>query len=156
MAQHTKNPILADTIAAIGKRNQMKAIVANMPDALKALDDKMTAPVTTHIDGVPSAHNPHSFEDRLVIYIDRMNAMREKYAEAQIFLMWFESSWAVLGEEEQDILHEFYGHRNQRSGATARLCAKYDVSARTVENRRAASLKKLAELLFIENLSLAV
>jgi hypothetical protein len=156
MAQHTKNPILADTIAAIGKLGQMRAIVEHTPEKLKMLDDKMTVPVTARLTGVPSAHNPHAFEDRIITYIDRMNAMRDKCAEAQMFLMWFESSWAVLCEEEQEVLFEFYGHRNQRSGATWRLCKKYYVSERTVEYRRAAALKKLAGLLFDENATLAV
>jgi hypothetical protein len=156
MAARKTNPKIADTITAIGKLSMMRAFVQNTPDILKTLDAKMTAPVTAKLTGLPSAHNPRAGEDRIVTYIDRMDAMRDKYIKARMFLMWFESSWAVLSDEEQDILFEFYGHRNQRSGATWRLTGKYNVSERTIDSRRAAALSKLCEILYEENYELAV
>lgn len=136
------------TIAAIRDYSSMKDVISITPENIKALYDRMAAPRSAKITGLPKFNNPHSHENELADSIDRLDVMQERYNQAMEYMGWFEPAWGTLTEEEQNILSEFYANGNQRSGAAARLQVTLYYSERHIERMRSKSLSHLARMLF--------
>ncbi|MFA5638385.1 MAG: hypothetical protein WC961_05845 [Anaerovoracaceae bacterium] len=138
----------AASIAAIRDYNAMRVIINNTPEEIKAVYEKMTAPRSPNLSGMPSVRNPQSGSDRLAFQIDKLDILRERYSQAIEYMTWFEPSWSSLTDTEQHILSEFYMGDNQKSGATYRLMDELNYSERKIEQMRSNALKHLRILLF--------
>lgn len=136
------------TIAAIRDYNAMRVIINSTPEEIKAVYEKMTAPRSPNLSGMPSARNPQSGQDKIVAHIDKLDVLRERYSQAIEYMSWFEPAWSSLTDTEQLILREFYTGDNQKSGATYRMISKLGYSERQVERMRSNSLRHLRVLLF--------
>jgi hypothetical protein len=125
-----------------------KQVAEGTRAAIKVIEEKMTAPRIAQLTGLPSAHNPQAGEERLVSQIDTKTALENKLRETEAQIAIFEIAWNILDSRQQEILTEFYGTGNQRSGATWRLGLKYHYSDRTIDYRRSEALKRLTNLLY--------
>lgn len=138
----------AATIAAIRDYNNMRFIINNTPEEIKDVYEKMSAPRTPKLSGIPSARNPQAGADKLVAQIDKLDILRERYSQAIEYMKWFEPAWSSMTDAEQRILSEFYMGDNQKSGATYRLINELNYSESHVERLRAAALNHLRGLLY--------
>jgi len=138
----------AAAIAAIRDYNAIRVIINNTPEEIKAVYEKMTAPRSPNLSGMPSMRNPLSGQEKLVAQIDKLDVLRERYSQAIEYMAWFEPAWSSLTDTEHMILREFYMGDNQKSGATYRMMSDLDYSERHVERMRSSSLKHLRLLLF--------
>lgn len=136
------------TIAAIRDYNAMRSIINITPDEIKILYDKMTAPRSPNLTGMPSVHNPQASQDKLASEIDKLDVLRERYSHAIEYIRWFEPAWSSLSDTEQSVLKEFYMVGNQKSGATYRLMSTLNYSERSVERTRSKAFNYLKAMLF--------
>ena len=140
----------AAVIAAIRDYRDILFIIDNTPDEAKELYDKMIAPHSAMLTGLPSVRNPKAGAEYLSSQIDSMDKMKERYIVAAEFMAWFEPAWSYLTDTEQHFLTEFYAADNKRSGATYRLMAEFGYCESKVERIRAQALKHLRTLLYGE------
>ena len=138
----------AATIAAVCDYENMQSVIDITPPEIKAVRERMTAPRSAKVTGMPKQKNPRGNEDAIVDAIDRLDVLRERYDQALEYMAWFEPAWGALADEERVILREFYMSGNQRSGATARLQAKLSYCDRQIERMRHKALNRLSTLLF--------
>jgi len=138
----------AATIAALRDYDSMRAIINNTPDEIKEVYEKMTAPRSAKITGLPSAHSPQTGEDKLAAQVDKLDVLRERYSSAVEYMAWFEAAWGTLTDTERTILREFYMTGSQRSGANARLRQRLNYSEAYIEKHRCIALSRLTLNLF--------
>lgn len=138
----------AATIAAIRDYNNMRFIINNTPEEIKDVYEKMSAPRTPKLSGMPSARNPQAGTDKLAAHIDKLDILRERYSQAIEYMAWFEPAWSSLTDTEQHILSEFYMTDNQKSGATYRLMDELNYSESHVERLRSNALNHIRSKLF--------
>ena len=136
------------TITAMRDYESMRTIINSTPDEIKDLYEKMTAPHTPSMTGMPPSKNPQAGTDKLVEQIDKLDILRERYSSAVEYMAWFESAWGTLNDTEQHILREFYMGKNQNSGATYRLMSKLGYSERQVERLKNKAITRLTILLY--------
>jgi DNA-directed RNA polymerase specialized sigma subunit len=136
------------TIAVIRDYDNMRVIINTTPEEIKAAFDKMSAPASSRLTGMPGARNPHAAEKKMTDGIDRLDHLSERYCTAVEFMAWVGPAWETLSDKEQMVLSEFYGSGNLRSGANARLQSRLDTSEATIERLRASALSRLITLLF--------
>ena len=138
----------AATVAAMRDYDSMRAIINNTPDEIKDVYEKITAPRSAALTGLPSHRNPHAGEEKLVTQIDKLDVLRDRYGSALEYMAWFESAWGTLADTERMILREFYMTGNQRSGATARLQSMLSYSDRQIDRLRSKAMSRLTVLLY--------
>ena len=136
------------TITAMRDYESMRVIITNTPDEIKEVYEKMTAPHSANLTGMPPAKNPQSAADKLAAQIDKLDVLRERYSNAVEYMAWFESAWGTLDDIEQCVLREFYMTANQKSGATYRLMAQLNYSESHVERLRSKALNHIRTLLY--------
>jgi hypothetical protein len=111
----------AATVAAIRDYENMRFIISNTPQEIKDVYEKISAPRTPKLSGMPSARNPQAGADKRSTQIDKLDILRERYSQALEYMAWFEPTWSSMTNSEQYILSEFYMGDNRKSGATYRM-----------------------------------
>jgi len=137
----------SEVISAIKKYDNMRDIVASTPDEIKAHYDRLTAPHTPVLDGMPKTHNPNSGEVRLVNGLDLINTIQERFRNAQLFVEWFEPMWNALSTDERRLL-ETYKHTDVYAGSIAELTSEFSYSSRQLRRVRQKALRRLEILLY--------
>ena len=135
-------------IAAIQDYDNQRAIINTTPEEVKAVFDKMAAPMSARLTGMPGARNPQAFEKKMVDGMDRMDLLHERYGSAAEYMAWFGPAWETLSDREQAVLTEFYASDNLHSGASARLQSRLNFSQAQVDRIRSKALSRLIVLLF--------
>lgn len=135
-------------IAAIRDYSSMRDVINITPQEIKNLYDRMINPRSSKITRMPKTYKPRSGEDTLAVSLDKLDVLQERYRQAIEFMGWFEPAWGSLTDAEQQVLREFYGSGNLRSGATARLQIDLNYSDRQVERLRNKALSRLSLILF--------
>lgn len=82
----------AAAIAAIRDYNNMRFIINNTPQEIKDVYEKMSAPRTPKLSGMPSARNPQAGADKLAAQIDKLDILRERYSQAIEYMAWWRGS----------------------------------------------------------------
>jgi len=126
----------------------MRAIINNTPDEIKDVYEKMSAPRSAKLTGLPSPRNPQAGEDKLAAQIDKLDLLRERYSSAVEYMAWFESAWGTLTDTEKQILKEYYMTDNQKSGAAARVECALGYCDRQIRRIKEKALERLSVLLF--------
>ena len=134
------------TISAIRDYENMRQILNNTPDSIKIQYENLLNPRSTALDGIPGAQNSHAGEDMWAAGLDRLDLMRSRYHEADLFIMWFEPMWLALSEQERMLLETYKS--DSRSGAMAVLANKLQYSIRQLTRFRQKALDRLSKLLF--------
>lgn len=138
----------AATIAAIRDYDCMRGIAANTSDEIKELYQKMVAPRSQALTGMPLNPNPFAGQNKLVGQLDEVDMLTERYAAAISYLRWFEPAWLSIQETDRTILREFYMGGNLKSGATYRLMEELGKSESHVERMRSKALQQLKNMLY--------
>ena len=97
------------TIAAIKDYDAMQFIINSTDDEIKRTYEKMTGVGSTNWDGMPSSHNVHTGEDRILTGIEEIDILKERYRQAVEYMDWFRPAWEQLTEDERYCLETFYG-----------------------------------------------
>ena len=137
------------TIAAIKDYDAMQFIITSTDDEIKRSYEKMTGVGSPTWDGMPSSHNPHVGEDRILSGIEEIDILKERYRQAVEYMDWFKPAWEQLTEDERYCLDTFYGDGNTYGSSAAYYIAEYlNVEQPTAYKRKNRALDRLTVLLF--------
>jgi len=136
-----------ETISAICEYENVLKIIETIPTSIKEEHDRLASPRSAKLDGMPRVRNPQAGEERLVAGLDRINAMKDRYEKAVIFIQWFEPPWKMLSEFERDLL-ETYKYSDCNCGAVRTLAGQYGFTERNTFRVRLKALSRLTALLF--------
>ena len=137
------------TIAAIKDYDAMQFIINSTDDEIKRTYEKMTGVGSTNWDGMPSSHNVHTGEDRILTGIEEIDILKERYRQAVEYMDWFKPAWEQLTEDERYCLETFYGDGNTYGSSAAYYIAEYlNVEQPTAYKRKNRALDRLTVLLF--------
>ena len=81
------------TLAALEDYASMQHILETTDQAIKDTYDSLTTVGSQRLDGMPHAPNPRAGEERIASTLDRVDAYRERYAQAREYMDWFLPAW---------------------------------------------------------------
>ncbi len=136
-------------VDALKDYSNMKFIIGNTNDEIRAAYEKMGGVGSPQPDGMPHAHNPHAAEDRIVKGIEEIDVLRERYRQAVEYMEWFLPAWEELSEDERYVLEAFYSEDNEYGSGSADDVADYfGIERASAYRRKNRALAKLTTLLF--------
>ena len=136
-------------VDALKDYGNMKFIISNTDDEIKAAYEKMGGVGSPQPDGMPHAHNPHAAEDRMVKGIEEIDVLRERYRQAVEYMEWFLPAWEELSEDDRYVLDAFYSEENEYGSSAADDIADYSgIERASAYRRKNRALAKLTTLLF--------
>ena len=136
-------------VVALKDYGNMKFIISNTDDEIKAAYEKMGGVGSPQPDGMPHAHNPHAAEDRMVKGIEEIDVLRERYRQAVEYMEWFLPAWEELSEDDRYVLDAFYSEDNEYGSSAADDIADYfGIERASAYRRKNRALAKLTTLLF--------
>ncbi len=136
-------------VDALKDYSNMKFIISNTDDEIRAAYEKMSGVSSPQPDGMPHAHNPHAGEDRMVKGIEEIDVLRERYRQAVEYMAWFLPAWEELSEDDRYVLEAFYSEDNEYGSGSADDVADYfGIERASAYRRKNRALAKLTTLLF--------
>ncbi|QVI98756.1 hypothetical protein KFR76_00615 [Corynebacterium diphtheriae] len=138
------------TLAALDDYQTMVNILETTDQAIKDTYDRLTTVGSQRLDGMPHAPNPHAGEDRIASTLDRVDAYRERYAQAREYMDWFLPAWGVLSEDDRFVLDTFFfaaDDVSQEDRARA-VADHFYVERETAFRRRTKAVHRLATALY--------
>lgn len=138
------------TLAALEDYASMQHILETTDQAIKDTYDRLTTVGSQRLDGMPHAPNPHAGEDRIASTLDRVDAYRERYAQAREYMDWFLPAWGVLSEDDRFVLDTFFfaaDDISQEDRARA-VADHFYVERETAFRRRTKAVHRLATALY--------
>lgn len=136
-------------VDALKDYSNMKFIISNTDDEIRAAYEKMSGVSSPQPDGMPHAHNPHAAEDRMVKGIEEIDVLRERYRQAVEYMAWFLPAWEELTEDDRYVLEAFYSEDNEYGSGLADDVADYfGIERASAYRRKNRALAKLTTLLF--------
>ena len=136
-------------VDALKDYSNMKFIIGNTNDEIRAAYEKMGGVSSPQPDGMPHAHNPHAAEDRIVKGIEEIDVLRERYRQAVEYMEWFLPAWEELSEDDRYVLEAFYSEDNEYGSGSADDVADYfGIERASAYRRKNRALAKLTTLLF--------
>lgn len=138
------------TLAALEDYQTMVNILETTDQAIKDTYDRLTTVGSQRPDGMPHAPNPHAGEDRIASTLDRVDAYRERYAQAREYMDWFLPAWGVLSEDDRFVLDTFFfadDDISQEDRARA-VADHFYVERETAFRRRTKAVHRLATALY--------
>lgn len=138
------------TLAALEDYASMQHILETTDQAIKDTYDRLTTVGSQRLDGMPHAPNPHAGEDRIASTLDRVDAYRERYAQAREYMDWFLPAWGVLSEDDRFVLDTFFfaaDDVSQEDRARA-VADHFYVERETAFRRRTKAVHRLATALY--------
>lgn len=95
------------------------------------------------ISDMPKHNDALAHENMLVVSLDKLDELMDRYRMAIEYLNWFEPACDCLADDERNILREFYMGSSMRSGANARLRIQINSSRATVNRHRNKAIVRL-------------
>jgi len=138
----------AATIGALNDYENMTCIISLTPADIISTRDDMEQPRSSTSDGMPHSPNVHSFEDKMVSGIDKIDVLKQRYIQAVEFMKWFKPAWDTLNDEEQMILSEFYLSTGKKTDLVESLSEKLYIDRSNVYRRKEKALEHLSVLLY--------
>ncbi|MCI1963261.1 MAG: hypothetical protein LKJ18_03810 [Ancrocorticia sp.] len=138
------------TLAALDDYQTMVNILETTNQAIKDTYDRLTTVGSQRLDGMPHAPNPHAGEERIASTLDRVDAYRERYAQAREYMDWFLPAWGVLSEDDRFVLDTFFfaaDDVSQEDRARA-VADHFYVERETAFRRRTKAVHRLATALY--------
>lgn len=138
------------TLAALDDYQTMVNILETTDQAIKDTYDRLTTVGSQRLDGMPHAPSPHAGEDRIASTLDRVDAYRERYAQAREYMDWFLPAWGVLSEDDRFVLDTFFfaaDDVSQEDRARA-VADHFYVERETAFRRRTKAVHRLATALY--------
>ena len=126
----------------------MKMIVESTPDRISDQYDKLTSPQGSKLKFTPGVDNPHSTEEMWVTALDKLELIRQRHREAEVFLIWFEPVWLALTVQERLLLDTYKYSDTRNEVVLTELAYELNFSVRQLFRRRKKALLRLSTLLF--------
>jgi len=137
------------SIEALKDYPSMEFILANNPDAVKELRERMTAVRSAAPTGMPHSPNPQKGEERLAAQIDEIDVLKERYRCALEYMDWFQPAWEELTEDEQFVLEEFYGREEgSQTDTIGNICDRFHIERSSAYNKKNRAVSRLSTLLY--------
>ena len=139
----------AAAINALKDYSSMKYIIEHTDEDIATLNEEMSSPASSVINGMPSTHDPKAGEKRLIACINEIDVLKERYRQALEYMDWFQPAWDALTEDEQYVLKEFYLDDEQKQiDAVYNICDHFNIERSSAYNKKNRALQHLALLLY--------
>ena len=139
----------AAAINALKDYSSMKYIIEHTDEDIAILNEEMSSPASSVINGMPSTHDPKAGEKRLIACINEIDVLKERYRQALEYMDWFQPAWDALTEDEQYVLKEFYLDDEQKQiDAVYNICDHFNLERSSAYNKKNRALQHLALLLY--------
>ena len=139
----------AAAINALKDYSSMKYIIEHTDEDIAPLNEEMSSPASSVINGMPSTHDPKAGEKRLIACINEIDVLKERYRQALEYMDWFQPAWDALTEDEQYVLKEFYLDDEQKQiDAVYNICDHFNIERSSAYNKKNRALQHLALLLY--------
>lgn len=139
----------AAAINALKDYISMKYIIEHTDEDIAILNEEMSYPASSVINGMPSTHDPKAGEKRLIACINEIDVLKERYRQALEYMDWFQPAWDALTEDEQYVLKEFYLDDEQKQiDAVYNICDHFNIERSSAYNKKNRALQHLALLLY--------
>lgn len=139
----------AAAINALKDYSSMKYIIEHTDEDIAILNEEMSYPASSVINGMPSTHDPKAGEKRLISCINEIDVLKERYRQALEYMDWFQPAWDALTEDEQYVLKEFYLDDEQKQiDAVYNICDHFNIERSSAYNKKNRALQHLALLLY--------
>ncbi len=139
----------AAAINALKDYSSMKYIIEHTDEDIAILNEEMSYPASSVINGMPSTHDPKAGEKRLIACINEIDVLKERYRQALEYMDWFQPAWDALTEDEQYVLKEFYLDDEQKQiDAVYNICDHFNIERSSAYNKKNRALQHLALLLY--------
>ncbi|WP_040197197.1 hypothetical protein [Candidatus Soleaferrea massiliensis] len=139
----------AAAIDALKDYSSMEYIIKNHQEDLEEVQERLTSIRSSHLTGMPSAHNPKAGENKLISCIDEIDVLKERYRQALEYMDWFKPAWDALNEEEQFVLSEFYRIEDARqTDAIGVISDRFHIERSSAYKKKNRTLERLAILLY--------
>lgn len=96
------------TVAAIEDYQAMQNILQTTDQTIKDAYEHLASVASPRFDGMPRGANPQAGQERIIATLDKVDAYRERYAQAREYMDWFLAGWNVLSEDDQFVLDTFF------------------------------------------------
>ena len=96
------------TVAPIEDYQAMQNILQTTDQTIKDAYERLASVASPRFDGMPRVANPQAGQERIIATFDRVDAYRERYAQAREYMDWFLAGWNVLSEDDQFVLDTFF------------------------------------------------
>ena len=138
------------TLAALEDYASMQHILEATDQAIKDTYDQLTTVSSQRLDGMPHAPNPRAGEDRIASTLDRMDAYRERYAQAREYMDWFLPAWGVLSEDDRFVLDTFFfaADKVSQEERIRAIADHFYIERSTAHTRKSRAVGRLAKALF--------
>ena len=137
------------TEAAIKDYRDMQFIIRNTSEDIRQTGNGMVDIQSPRLDGMPHAHNPGAFEDRVIDGIEEIDTIKERYRQAVEYMGWFQPAWEELSEDERFVLSEFYGGCGDYGDGTAwHIAERFNIDRSSAYRKKNRALDHLTTLLF--------
>ena len=137
------------SIEALKDYSSMEFIIANNPDTVNEIREKMTAVRSAAPTGMPHCLNPQKGEERLTAQIDEIDVLKERYRCALEYMDWFQPAWEELTEDEQFVLEEFYGREEgSQTDTIGNICDHFHIERSSAYNKKNRAVSRLSTLLY--------
>ena len=139
----------AAAINALKDYSSMKYIIEHTDEDIATLNEEMSSTASPVLNGMPSTHDPHAGETRLIACINEIDVLKERYRQALEYMDWFQPAWDALTEDEQYVLKEFYLDDEQKQiDAVYNICDRFNIERSSAYNKKNRALQHLALLLY--------
>ena len=137
------------TISAIKDYDNMQYILDHTEENIREKRQAMESLGAVNMDGMPKAHNVRAGEDKIIDAVDEIDAMKERYRQAQEYMAWFKPAWEHLTEDERYVLNMFYkAGETISAGAADEIASRYCIDHSSAHRKKHRILTRFATLLF--------
>lgn len=139
----------AAAIDALKDYSSMEVILANHPDDLEEVKERLISLPSSAPTGMPRSKNPHAMESRLAASLDEIDVLKERYRRALEYMEWFQPAWDALTEDEQFVLSEFYvGYEEKQIDTIGNICDRFHIERTSAYKKKNRALDRLTTLLY--------
>lgn len=138
------------TVAAIEDCPVMQNIIDTTDQEIKEAYERLASLPSPRFDGMPRASNPEAGQERIAAALDKVDAYRERYAQAREYMDWFLSGWNVLSEDDQFVLDTFYFAADDISQEERirAIAEHFYIERSSVHTRKSRAVGRLAKALY--------
>ena len=102
-------------INALKDYGSMQYIIDHTDEEIDTVHDRMSSVGSPVLSDMPKGpHNPHANENRIIVAIDEIDVLKERYRQAVEYMDWFKPAWMSLSEDERYVLQTFYWNEDER------------------------------------------
>jgi DNA-directed RNA polymerase specialized sigma subunit len=131
------------SISALKDFSNMKFIINNTDEKIKEEYQSISSVNSYNFD-VIKVKNSHSFEDRVVNGIEKIDILKARYRCAKDYIEWFMPAWEELNDDERYILEKFY--LDEKS--IYDICEHFNIERSSAYNKKNRAVEKLSTLLY--------